>query len=99
MEQNSRLYCNDLNTNPMNYEIQNILNRLRKELNNPLPGNTAHRKMIPVGRSLEPLPGVIKITFGITEFPGYLVNDVFIWGATAMILAEFVEVYRKISTN
>lgn len=211
----------------MNHEIQNILNRLRIELNNPLPGNTAHQKMIPVGRSLEPLPGIVKInkagvllllfpeenelktifirrptsmknhagqiafpggqfeptdrnlmvtalreaveeiginsddveiigrltplyvrvsnfsiqtfigwcqntpffkidnsevadihilsvdtlinpdslqiqkvntTFGITEFPGYLVNDVFIWGATAMILAEFVEVYRKVST-
>jgi hypothetical protein len=24
-----------------------------------------------------------------------MVDDVFIWGATAMILSEFIEVYRK----
>jgi 8-oxo-dGTP pyrophosphatase MutT (NUDIX family) len=38
----------------------------------------------------------VVTTFGITEFPGFLVDDVFIWGATAMILSEFIEVYRQI---
>ena len=38
----------------------------------------------------------VNTTFGITEFPGFKVDDVFIWGATAMILAEFIEVYKKV---
>jgi 8-oxo-dGTP pyrophosphatase MutT (NUDIX family) len=32
---------------------------------------------------------------GFNEFPGFLVDDVFIWGATAMILSEFIEVFRR----
>lgn len=38
----------------------------------------------------------VNTIYGITEFPGYLVDDIFIWGATAMILSEFIEVYKKI---
>jgi 8-oxo-dGTP pyrophosphatase MutT (NUDIX family) len=34
---------------------------------------------------------------GFNEFPGYLIDDIFIWGATAMILSEFIEVYNRIS--
>lgn len=41
----------------------------------------------------------VNTIFGITEFPGYMVDDVFIWGATAMILAEFIEVYRRIKNG
>jgi 8-oxo-dGTP pyrophosphatase MutT (NUDIX family) len=37
----------------------------------------------------------VYTNYGITEFPGYMVDDIFIWGATAMILSEFIEVYRK----
>ena len=209
----------------MNVEIQNIIDRLRIELNKPLPGKVAHHKMAPPDRLLEPPPELVKInkagvllllfpegdmlktifirrpssmknhasqiafpggqfeptdrnlmatalreaveeiginsdhveiigklsplyvgvsnfsihafigwsqafpsfkiddievddihilsindianpgslqyqkvvtTFGITEFPGYMVDNVFIWGATAMILAEFIEVYKAI---
>jgi 8-oxo-dGTP pyrophosphatase MutT (NUDIX family) len=39
----------------------------------------------------------VNTSIGITRFPGYWVNDIFIWGATAMILSEFIEVYRKIN--
>jgi 8-oxo-dGTP pyrophosphatase MutT (NUDIX family) len=38
----------------------------------------------------------VDTTHGSIEFPGYLVDDIFIWGATAMILSEFIEVYRNI---
>ena len=38
----------------------------------------------------------VDTSIGTAEFPGYWVNDIFIWGATAMILSEFIEVYRKI---
>jgi 8-oxo-dGTP pyrophosphatase MutT (NUDIX family) len=37
----------------------------------------------------------VDTSLGASEFPGYMVDDVFIWGATAMILSEFIEVYRK----
>ena len=39
----------------------------------------------------------VDTMYGLTEFPGYLIDDVFIWGATAMILTEFIEVYNRIS--
>lgn len=38
----------------------------------------------------------VDTSHGLSEFPGYLVDDIFIWGATAMILSEFIEVYGKI---
>ena len=41
----------------------------------------------------------VDTSIGITMFPGYWVNDIFIWGATAMILSEFIEVYRKINNG
>ncbi len=55
--------------------------------------------IIPVDDLLK--PGTLQnrevdTSHGFTEFPGYLVDDVFIWGATAMILSEFMEVYRKV---
>jgi 8-oxo-dGTP pyrophosphatase MutT (NUDIX family) len=37
----------------------------------------------------------VDTQYGKKEFPGYFVNDIFIWGATGMILTEFIEVYRK----
>lgn len=37
----------------------------------------------------------VDTTQGFNEFPGYLIDDIFIWGATAMILSEFIEVYEK----
>jgi 8-oxo-dGTP pyrophosphatase MutT (NUDIX family) len=37
----------------------------------------------------------VDTTHGLNEFPGYLIDDIFIWGATAMILSEFIEVYHK----
>jgi len=33
---------------------------------------------------------------GKKKFPGYFVDGIFIWGATAMILTEFLEIYKKI---
>lgn len=39
----------------------------------------------------------VATSIGITGFPGYLVDGIFIWGATAMILSEFIEVYRKVN--
>jgi 8-oxo-dGTP pyrophosphatase MutT (NUDIX family) len=58
--------------------------------------------IIPVDDLLN--PGTIQnqkvdTSHGFSEFPGYLVDDVFIWGATAMILSEFIEVYRKIKKS
>lgn len=38
----------------------------------------------------------VDTSHGFADFPGYLVDDLFIWGATAMILSEFIEVYRRI---
>jgi 8-oxo-dGTP pyrophosphatase MutT (NUDIX family) len=54
--------------------------------------------IIPVADFLN--PGIIQYkkvdtSEGIKEFPGYLDGDLFIWGATAMILSEFVEVYMR----
>lgn len=40
----------------------------------------------------------VETSLGFIEFPGYLVDDVFIWGATAMVLSEFIEIYRKVKT-
>lgn len=34
---------------------------------------------------------------GMLEVPGFSIDGLFIWGATAMILSEFIEVYRKIT--
>jgi len=39
----------------------------------------------------------VDTSLGLQEFPGYFVNDIFIWGATAMILSEFLEIYNQIS--
>jgi 8-oxo-dGTP pyrophosphatase MutT (NUDIX family) len=39
----------------------------------------------------------VDTTHGFNDFPGYLIDDIFIWGATAMILSEFIEVYNRIS--
>jgi 8-oxo-dGTP pyrophosphatase MutT (NUDIX family) len=41
----------------------------------------------------------VDTTHGFNEFPGYLIDDIFIWGATAMILSEFIEVYNRISVE
>ena len=38
----------------------------------------------------------VETHLGIKEFPGYRVNEIFIWGATAMILTEFIEIYKKV---
>lgn len=39
----------------------------------------------------------VSTSLGISEFPGYFVDEIFIWGATAMILTEFIEIYNKIT--
>ena len=41
----------------------------------------------------------VDTALGFNEFPGYLIDDIFIWGATAMILSEFIEVYNRISVE
>jgi 8-oxo-dGTP pyrophosphatase MutT (NUDIX family) len=38
----------------------------------------------------------VNTTFGVAEFPGYMIDDIFIWGATAMIISEFIQVYNRI---
>jgi len=42
-------------------EVHNILDRLSRELKNPLPGSTAHKNMAPPERLLEPPPGNTNI--------------------------------------
>jgi len=37
----------------------------------------------------------VETSHGLNEFPGFHLDDIFIWGATAMILSEFIEVYKK----
>ena len=34
---------------------------------------------------------------GIQSVPGYDINGLFIWGATAMILSEVVDIYKDVS--
>lgn len=38
----------------------------------------------------------VETHLGKRKFPGYYANGIFIWGATAMILTEFLEVYKKV---
>jgi len=38
----------------------------------------------------------VETHLGMKKFPGYSVNGIFIWGATAMILTEFIEIYKRI---
>ncbi len=37
----------------------------------------------------------VSTTYGPMEVPGFYIDDLFIWGATAMIVAEFNEVYKS----
>ncbi len=38
----------------------------------------------------------VETHLGTKKFPGYLINGIFIWGATAMILTEFIEIYKRV---
>ncbi len=61
-------------------------------------GEVTGLHIIPVNDLLKPETlqnRKVETSHGLTEFPGFLVDDVFIWGATAMILSEFNEVCRK----
>ncbi len=39
----------------------------------------------------------VETLYGLLAVPGYSINGLFIWGATAMILSEFLEVYRQVN--
>lgn len=38
----------------------------------------------------------VETHLGKKEFPGYFIDGIFIWGATAMILTEFIEIYKRV---
>lgn len=38
----------------------------------------------------------VSTIYGTFEVPGYYIDQLFIWGATAMIIAEFNEIFKKL---
>ena len=53
--------------------------------------------IIPVEKLMHPTSGLSKevvTTRGTFDAPGFYIDPVFIWGATAMILSEFKEIYQ-----
>jgi 8-oxo-dGTP pyrophosphatase MutT (NUDIX family) len=48
-----------------------------------------------LNHELSPLKEVTTIR-GTFEVPGYYIDPLFIWGATAMIIAEFNEIFKKV---
>ncbi len=56
--------------------------------------------IIPIKKLLHPEANLLKevvTSHGKFEAPGFYFDQVFIWGATAMILSEFNEIYRSIT--
>jgi 8-oxo-dGTP pyrophosphatase MutT (NUDIX family) len=106
----------EIGTDPNHLEVIGTLTTLYVQVSNfainPViawSGTTPHFKVdnrevdelfiIPVEKFLNRTTSQLRevtTTHGTFEVPGYFVDQLFIWGATAMIISEFTEIFKRL---